>query len=211
MQDAERDYKALQREYTRITQGVKQLGDVNSLRQSQAILAELSGNPRFLSWLQAEMAQEQGVAQPQDPDTQKALEIVDARARDIAAEAMAPLYEAHMAQKADAVVKQMDAAYGPEWQTLKPKMLEIYERGVRAGVYNPQVEFNYDVGFVQSLYAAAAAADPAYAAKAYEKRLAAKQANTTANTTGVAPASVGSAPVKSFRDAYLRAVQQHRG
>jgi hypothetical protein len=211
VQDAERDYKALQREYTRIAQGVKGLGDVNALRQSHAIMAELAQDPEFVSWVQARMAKE--TAGSDDPDTQKALDIVDQRATEkaqqIVAQAVGPLMQAHIDQKGKDVASQMDKTYGPEWQSLKPKMLELYQRGVQTGLYNPQAEYNFDFDFVRSLYAAAALADPQYVQQANQRLIASKQANTTANAPGSSPASVGSAPVRSFRDAYAAALRTH--
>lgn len=203
LEDAKRDHKALQRAFTKNQQAYAQLGDVQTLAQERAILSQLREHPGFIQWVQTELAKE--ATGSGDPDTAKALQIVQEQARQIAQEAVAPLYAAHVEQKVRTTFSAMDQEFGPEWQQLKPKMNELLQTWKRQGLVAPSVEQNFDYNFVKSLYAAAAAADPQFAAKAYQKRLEQKQAHTTTSQPGTAAAATASAPATSMRDAYAQA------
>lgn len=202
----ERDYKALQSYATKQAQAYAQLGDVNTLRQEREILSQLREHPGFIDWVNQQIAQEQ--AGSSDPDTMRALQIVQEQARQIAGEMVAPLYATHIEQKVKTTFSEMDKEFGPEWQQLKPKMNEILQSWKRQGLVSPQVEHNFTYDFVKSLYAAAAAADPAFAAKAYQKRLEQKQANSTVSQPGTASAATAGGPINSMRDAYAAARRQ---
>jgi hypothetical protein len=207
LQDAARDYKALQRAYTKSHQVLSQLGDLNQVAQERAILAQLRDHPGFIDWVTAEIAKEQ--AGSADPQTIKALEIVRNQVQQGIQEAVAPLYAAHVENKVRTVFSELDKELGTEWQQLKPKMNEILQTWKRQGLVSPRIEQNFDYSFVKSLAAAAMLEDPSFAAKAYEKRLQAKQANVTTSQPGTAAAAVSSAPVSSMREAYALAKRQH--
>lgn len=207
VEDAARDYKALQRAYTKSHQTLAQLGDLGAVAQERALLSQLREHPGFIDWVQQEMAKE--TAGSGDPGTVRALEIVQGEARRIAGEAVAPLYAAHVEQKVRTVFSEMDKEYGQEWQQLKPKMNEILQEWKQQGLVSPTVDQKFNFKFVKSLYAAAAADDPAFAAKAYQKRLEQKQANTTISQPGTAAGATVGAPARSMREAYAQARAQH--
>ena len=122
---------------------------------------------------------------------------------------VAPLYKAHVDQKVRTVFSEMDKEFGSNWQVMKPKMNEVLQTWKRQGLVGPGVEQNFDYNFVKSLYAAAAVADPAFAAKAYQTRLEQKQANSTISQPGTASAAVGSPQASSMREAFAMAKRQH--
>jgi hypothetical protein len=206
LEDAKRDHKALQRVFTRNQQAYAQLGDVKTLAQERALLSQLREHPGFIQWVQAELAKE--ATGSGDPDTAKALQIVQDQARQIANEAVAPLYAAHVEQKVKTTFSEMDREFGTEWQQLKPKMNELLQTWKAQGLVSPTVDHNFDFNFVRGLYAAAAAADPQFAAKAYQKRLEQKQAQTTTSQPGTPAAATATAPATSMRDAYAQARRQ---
>lgn len=202
----ERDYKALQSAFTKQSQAYSQLGDPRSIQEQIDILQQLREHPGFIDWVNQQIAREQ--AGSDDPETVKALQIVQDQARQIAAEMVAPLYATHTEQKVKTTFAEMDKEFGVGWQQLKPKMNEILQDWKRRGFVSPQVEHNFDYNFVKGLYAAAAAADPAFAAKAYQRRLEQKQANSTPSQPGTAAAATAAGPVNSMRDAYAAARRQ---
>lgn len=202
----EKDYKALQSFTTKQQQALAQLGDLKTVQQERAILNQLREHPGFIQWVNQQLAQES--AGSSDPDTMRAMQIVQNEARRIAGEAVAPLYATHIENKVKTTFSEMDKEFGPEWQQLKPKMNEILQEWKQRGFVSPQVEHNFDYGFVKSLYAAAAAADPDFAAKAYQKRLEQKQANVTVSQPGTAAAATAGGPINSMRDAYAAARRQ---
>lgn len=210
-QDWERDYKALQSAYTRATQAIQPLvqqhGDLNAIQQNLQILNQLREHPGFIKWVQEQVAEEQTGSK--DPDTVRALQVVQDMARQEAQQMVAPLYAQHIQNKVQTVFSEMDKEYGQEWQQLKPKMNEILQDWKRQGLVSPQVEHNFNYQFVKSLYAAAAAADPDFAAKAYQKRLEQKQANVTTSQPGTAAAATAAGPIRSMRDAYAAALREH--
>lgn len=206
LEDAARDYKEIQRAYTRATQLLGQLGDPDAIQQERALLAELRNNPEFVSWVEQQIAQQQvGNA---DPDTMRALQVIDQRAHQIAQSYVAPLQAAALEQKAEAVFAAMDQKHGAEWTAMRPRMREILQQGQRQGIFAPSVETNFDLAFVDGLYSMAVGADPEFAATQYQKRLAQKQAQTTTREPGTAPAAVGTGSARSFEEAYQQARQQ---
>ena len=206
VEQIERDYKALQAAYTKTTQAYAKLGDPKTISEERAILAQLREHPGFIDWVQAQIAQEQ--AGSNDPDTIKALQIVDARVQQGIQEAVAPLFKSHLEAKVKNTFSEMDKEFGQEWHQLKPKMNEILQEWKQQGLVSPNIEQGFTYKFVKSLYAAAAADDPQFAAKAYQKRLEQKQANSTPSQPGTAASASTGAPANSMREAYAQALRQ---
>lgn len=203
IQDAERDYKGLQKLAGRYQQVLKSMGDPQTVAQERALLAQLREHPGFISWVQQELAKEQ--AGSGDPDTVRALQIVEERARQVAQEMVAPLYAADVERKVQTVFSEMDKEFGPEWGAMKPQMNAILAQWKAQGLVSEAVEQNFDYNFVKGLYAAAAAHDPAGAARAYQKRLEQARTNMTVSQPGTAQAATTSPQARSMREAYAQA------
>lgn len=203
--DAKRAYKALQADYTRKSQTLKDLGDVDALRQERAFIQQLRSDPEFLAWAEKRLQAEQtGVTDP-DPDTLEAIKIVER----IAEAKLAPLKAEALKNRFESISREMDKAHGPEWTSHKGKMLEIHQGDMRKGIVSPMSEERFDLDYMQGLYARAVGSDPEYAAKAYEKRLTQKQSQVTTSAPGTAPAAVGHGKIASFEDAFAAAKRAH--
>lgn len=205
LDDAEHKYKQVQAFATRAAQQLKELGDPAHVKGQLQLLTELSQDPKFVEWAQARLAEE--ATGSGDPDTVRALEIIDARAREIANEAVAPFAAQALAQKTETVFSQMEKEHGPEWEQHAPAMLAILHDGYRRGWFHPRAEVGFDLDFVQGLYAMATAKDPQHAARSYQRRLEEKQKQSTVAQPG--PATAGAPKIKSIGDAFRAAVAQH--
>ena len=204
-EDAKRAYKALQADHTRKSQTLSELGDTEALRQERAFIQQLRSDPDFLAWAEKRLQAETiGVENP-DADTLEALKIV----KRIVDSQMAPLKAEAMRTRFEGITREMDTAHGPEWQTYKPKMVELHQRDMQRGIVSPNAEERFDLDYVQGLYTRAIGADPEYAAKAYGKRLAQKQAQVTTSAPGTAPAAVGTGKMDSFEAAFSAAKRAH--
>lgn len=203
--DAKRDYKNVQAAYTRLSQRVASLGDLNQVSQRLAFVEQLSNSPEFLEWAEAQLAKE--TTGSQDPQTVQALQIVRREAAQIAQKMMAPLHAQAVEQKTKQVFSEMEAKHGAEWQQQKHAMLELHQNDIRRGLVSPRAEVDFDFNYVEGLYHRVVASDPNYAAKAYEKRIAHKREHSTTSLPGTAPGAVGSGKVKTFEEAAAKAMR----
>jgi len=206
LDSAERDYKALQAAYTRASQTLSRLGDLDSVQSQLAVVQQLKSDPDFIEWAKGRIAKEQ--AGSDDPDTRRALEIIDQRAMKIAQQMVAPIMATHIEQRTERIFSDMTKEFGDDWRAHQPKMLEILQDGIRRGHFHPSVETNFDLKFVKTLYAAATSDDPNYAARQYQKRLDKKQAQTTVSTPGPSPSALGTGKANTLDEAFAAAKKQ---
>lgn len=202
-EDAERDYKQVQAWNTKLSQQMASLGDLNELTRERQILAELRNDPEFLSWVEARIAKEQ--AGDSDPETIKALQIVDARAKQIAEQAIAPMRATLLEQKTKTIFSEMDTAYGKEWRDKRGDMNALHQSDIRRGFVAPQADQRFDFDYVDALYKRVLASDPDYAAKQYQRKLAHKQSQATQSQPGAAPSTIGDGKATTFEAAYANA------
>ena len=205
LDSAERDYKALQGAYTKITQRVASLGDLDSLDQMRAFVQQLQADPEFAEWAQQRLTRDRTGSN--DPDTRKALELVQQIADERVAAAIAPLEDHAVAQRLQATFASMDKV-DPEWHQYRDKMQEILQDGIRSGVFSPSVDRRFTFAFVKGLYDMAVGSDPEYAARQYQKKLAHKQQQATPSQPGTAPSAVDVGRIRSMDDAFAAAKRQ---
>ncbi len=195
--EAERAHSELQSRYSK-------LGDPDQAAQRLALLHGLQNDPAFRDWAKARLAeQEAGSA---DPETQKALQIVETVAERKAREMVAPYVAQSEAINRASVYQAMTAKY-PEWREYEPAMVEAFKAGVQSGFLSPQARLT--VPLLETLYHAATGSDPEYAAKAYAKTLAKKQASATQATPGLPAAAVSTGPIRSIDEAFAAAKREH--
>lgn len=206
MEEAESRYLGLQRELSQHVARVSSLGDLNQAAERLALVDALTRDPKFLTWAQQRTAEEQAGAS--DPDTMRALSIIDARVQEGIAQAVAPLQAQAVETRLKSTFAQMDQMHGPEWQEFKPQMQAILQEGIRSGHFSPDVETNFDLRFVNGLFAMATAGDPNFAAKAHARRLSAKQSTSTTAQPGTAPSAIGSGRAYSIQEAAAMARKQ---
>jgi hypothetical protein len=202
---AERDYKALQAEYTKTKQAMAKLGDLSQAEQRLALMGQLSQDPEFVSWAKGRLAKSE--AGSDDPETQKALEIVDQVAARRVQEAIAPLMAQAQSARLAAVLQAMDRKH-EGWRDHADQMRDGLVAGIQAGIFPKSIVHNLSLDFLEKLYAMHIGLDPAVQAKAYAKDLARKQAASTQSTPGTAPAATAHAPVKSVHEALALARKQ---
>lgn len=197
--EAERAHSELQSRYSK-------LGDPDQAAERLAFIQQLSGDPKFREWAQARLAeQETGSA---DPETVKALQIVESVADRKARELVAPLVAQHQAIRLAAATQQMDAAH-PGWRDHADAMKAKLVEGIQAGWFHPSIVHNISLQTLENLYALTVGLDPEVAAKRYEQKLKTKQAQATQATPGVAPTAVATAPTKGLEGAFRAALKQH--
>lgn len=204
---ADRDYKALQAEYTRSRQAWSGL-DPADVRQRMAFMEELRSDPQFQAWAESRVAEEQ--AGSGDPDTVRALQIVQSIADRISEQKVAPFKEQAVAQKIGMGFQTLDREFGQEWREHMPKMGQLIRYGIQRGWYPPSIEQQFDYPFLRSIFLTVANSDPAWGAKQHAKRLATKQAQTSTNFTGAPGSTVGGKAIKSFDDAWTAAKESFR-
>lgn len=204
--DAERDYKALQAYSTKVAQALKGLGNLEVLQRERQIMSQLREDPEFISWVEARLAKEQAGAD--DPDTVKALQIVDERARQLVEQELAPLRAAHVEQKTRTIFSELDTKYGKEWREQRGRMGELHRSDIQRGIVSPQADARFDFAYVEGLYQRVLGSDPEYAAKQYQRRLAQKQAQATQGQSGPAPQAVTAGKADSLEAAYAAAKRQ---
>lgn len=207
--EAESRYKSLQAAYTRITQDLPKYGvrSQQELTDRLSLLQELSGNPDFLAWAQQQMTR--ATVGSEDPDAQRALEIVQQEAERIAEEKIAPFKRAQLEAKISTTFSEMSKKYGPEWQTLKPKMRDLLDGWKARGLVGPNVDQDFDFEFVEGLFLQAAGRDPEFAAKQYQKRLETKRAAATQSESGTPAAMVAPKEANSMAEAWAAAKREH--
>ena len=202
-EDAKRDYKQLQSYSTKLAQQIKEAGDPASIKQLREFVERLQGDPDFLDWAAKRLAKQQ--AGSDDPETVKALSIVDQRAEAKAREMFAPVREFMLAQKVRSVFGEMDKKYTTDWQGHRKAMGELHGRDMQRGLVHPNAEEAFDFDYVEGLYRRVIASDPNYAAKQYEKQLTQKRSQATDSRPGTAPTAVGHAKANSFEEAAAQA------
>ena len=202
---AERDYKALQAEYTKTKQQMAKFGDLSAAEQRLALMGQLQQDPKFVEWAKARLAEAETGSS--DPETAKALEIVQQVAQRQVQEAIAPLMAQAQGARLAAVLQAMDRKH-PDWREHSEAMRDGLVAGIQAGIFPQNVIHKMDLKFLEQLYAMQIGLDPAVQAKAYAKDLARKQAATTQSTPGTAPAATAHAPVKSIHEALALARKQ---
>jgi hypothetical protein len=198
--EAERAHSELQSRYSRV-------GDPDQAASRLALLGQLQRDPKFVEWAKARLAEQDAGAG--DPETVKALQIVESVAERKARELVAPLAAQAAQVRLAAVFQAMESKHGPEWKQYQPKMAELFRKGVEAGYFSPMANTHVSLEFVDGLYKMATGDDPDFAAKAYQKRLAAKHATSTQATPGAAANAVASGPVQSIEAAFAAAKRQH--
>ena len=198
LDSAERDYKALQSRTSK-------LGDLTVAEQRLALMGQLQQDPKFVEWAKARLAEAETGSS--DPETAKALEIVQQVAQRQVQEAIAPLMAQAQGARLAAVLQAMDRKH-PDWREHQEAMRDDLIAGIQSGMFPPTVIHKMDLKFMEKLYAMQIGLDPAVQAKAYAKDLARKQAATTQSTPGTAPAATAHAPVKSIHEALALARKQ---
>lgn len=210
-------YKSLQGEYTKNQQAYKAMQEqLNPYGGAEGILkwAEyLSGNPRFAEWVQSEQQKQilgvQGNDDTIDPETKKAMEIVQKIADQRIAEAMKqkvePLAESYKQQVISGYMKQMDSdPMYSGWREYQDQMSEL------ANMLPENLQDNPTVDTLKDLYWMALQRSGKIQnvmAKSYEGIVKEKQKKSTDKPANNAGAS---APVKSksMREAYEQAKRQ---
>lgn len=207
---AERDYKALQAEYTRLTQGLSRLkpyGDITSISERLAQVEQLRQHPEFQTWVQGQIAKAQTGSQ--DPDTLRALQLIDQIADEKVRTALAPIEAERVQARMKDTFAAMDQKHGPEWQAARPAMKAYLEAQIARGIISPAVDRSFDLPFVESLYFAVAAQDPNFGASQYQKRLEAKRQASISASPGTAPSAIGGGKIGSIDEAFAAAKRQH--
>lgn len=205
LSSAERDYKALQAEFTRTKQQMAKLGDLTAAEQRLALLGQLQQDPKFREWAQSRLAEaETGSG---DPETVQALNLVDQVASRRVQEALAPIVAQLQGARLAAVTQAMDQKH-PEWKDHKERVRDNLMAGIQAGIFPQSVVHNMSLEFLEKLYAMTVGLDEDHQAKVYAKRLAQKQSATSQSTPGVAPAATAHAPAKSMHEALALARKQ---
>jgi hypothetical protein len=204
---AERDYKALQAEYTKSKQALAELGDLKAIKSQIALMKSLQGDTKFREWAQARLAESETGSG--DPETVKALEIVRQVAQREAQQMVAPLAAQAQAARMAATLQAMDRKH-PEWREHQEQIRDGLVAGIQEGIFPQSVIHNMSLPFLEKLYAMTVGLDDDHAAKRYAKKLAQKQAASTSSTPGSAPTSVATGPISTIRDAFA-AAQRSRG
>lgn len=186
--EAERAHSELQSRYSR-------LGDPEQAAQSLGLLTSLRNDPEFQAWAQARLAKQQTGSD--DPETVKALQIVESVAERKAQQLIAPYAQQAARAQAASVVQEMTAKH-PDWQQHLQPMGEAFQAGVKAGFFSPTATPILNLTLLEGLYKWVTGGDEAFAAKAYQKALAQKHATSTQSTPGLAPGAAAPAPVKGF-------------
>ena len=196
--EAERAHSELQSRYSR-------LGDPEQAAQALSLLNSLKADEKFREWAQTRLAEQE--AGSGDPETVKAMQIVEAIADRKAREMVGPIYQQEAQRRLAMVGHGMKQAHGPEWLEAKTDMDAFYMKGVQAGVFaqnsNPYLHFE----ITDALYKAVRGEQRE--AKAYQKKLEAKQATTTQSTPGLAPSSAAAPQTKGIEGALRAAMKQH--
>lgn len=204
--DAKRDYKNIQSLSTKLAQQLKDLGDPASIKQLKEFVGQLQNDPAFLDWAAKRLAVQQTGSD--DPETIKALAIVDQRAEAKARELVAPMRAFMLQQKVEKVFGEMKDKYTAGWTEHKKAMGELHMSDMQRGIVHPNAEEAFDFDYVEGLYRRVVASDPNYAAKEYEKQLTLKRSQSTTSQSGTAPTAVGHAKVNSFEEAAALARRQ---
>ena len=205
-EDAKRDYKQLQSFSTKLAQQLKEQGDPASIKQLKEFVGQLQNDPAFLDWAAKRLAVQQTGSD--DPETVKALAIVDQRAEAKAREYVAPMRAFMLQEKVKSVFGEMEKKYTAGWTEHKKAMGELHISDMRRGIVHPNTEEAFDFGYVEGLYRRVIASDPNYAAKQYEKQLTHKRSQASSSQPGTAPTAVGHAKVNSFEEAAALARRQ---
>jgi hypothetical protein len=194
--EAERAHSELQRQYAK-------LGDPKSAAQRLALLQGLQNDPDFRTWAQNRLAKQEAGAD--DPETVRALQIVESVADRKARELLAPYAAQAEAVSRAAAFQALTTKY-PEWREHEAGMVEALKAGVQAGIYGPGTKMSLPL--LENLLHAARGADPTYAAKEHAKKLAQQRELSTQSTPGLPASGAAAAPVSSMRDAFLLAKRQ---
>jgi hypothetical protein len=205
LDSAERDYKALQARATKAEQALQKFGDLSQAEQRLALMGQLSQDTEFVEWAKARLAKSETGSD--DPETQKAHELVNQIAERRVQAAIAPLMAQMQGAKLSAVLQAMDRKH-PDWREHQEQMRDGLVAGIQAGIFPKTVIHNMSLDFLEKVYAMTIGNDPAVMAKAYAKDLARKQAATTQSTPGTAPAATAHGPVKSMHEALALARKQ---
>jgi hypothetical protein len=207
LDSAERDYKALQSEFTKTKQSLAKFGDLSQAEQRLALLGQLQQDPRFREWAQARLTEsETGSA---DPETVKALEIVRSVAQREAQQMVAPMAAQMQQARLQATLQAMDRKH-PEWREHQEQIRDGLMAGIQEGIFPQAVIHNLSLPFLEKLYAMTVGLDDNHAANRYAKKLAQKQAASTSSTPGTAQTAVTGGPINSIRDAFA-AAKRERG
>lgn len=207
--EAESRYKALQAQFTHLTQGLSKyhVRSAGELEDRLQLLSELSSNPEFLSWAQQQL--NRATAGTDDPETQKAVELVRQLADEVAESKLAPFKAEQALSKAHGTLDQLGQRYGAELVgVMKPRMFELLQTYKSRGLVSDAVEQNFDYDFVEGLFLTVAGRDPAFAAKQHQKRLEQKRAATTTSESGPPASMVAATPAKDMQEAWQTAKRQ---
>ncbi len=172
------------------------------------MLQSLQADPKFREWAEARLAEAETGAG--DPDTVKALQIVDQVASRRVQEAMAPVLAQLQGARLAAVVQAMDRKY-PEWREHAEQMRDSLVKGIQDGIFPQTAVHNLSLDFMEKLYAMQLGLDADAQAKTYAKQLARKQEASTTSKSGTAPAAVAHGPVKNMHEALALARKQVGG
>ena len=202
LEHAERDYKALQSYSTRMAQtlsGLQPYGAPDAISRDLQALHRLRQDGEFQEWVKARSAKEQTGAS--DPDTVKALDLIDKIVESKISERLAPIKNENVAARMNSVFAQMDKAH-PEWRGYMQTMHQRLMSGVERGRLTPEVLTDFDYDFVEDLYLGTAARDPQWVNKRHQDRLAEAKKIAIPSEPGTAPKSIGRPRVNSLGDAF---------
>lgn len=193
-EELHKSYKNLQSEYTKVNQAVKKLDSYGGVDQITQWANYLQTNPRFADWAKQEMERAAyGIpgGEQLDDETKKALELVRNVSREEAnrllQDAMKakvePLAEKYKAQLLERNFATMDEKY-EGWRELQETMAELGEQLPPDKQDNPTFEDLEDLYF-KALRTSGKFEN--YAAKIYEKKLAAMKSKSTEKPPSAAP------------------------
>ena len=205
MEHAERDYKALQAYSTRMAQAMATLqpyGAPDRIVGDLEALGRLRQDGEFQEWLKSRAAKD--AAGSGDPETVKALDLINQIVESRIAEKLAPLQQENTAARMQSVFAKMDQTH-PDWRGYMQTMHQRLMAGIQAGRLSPKVLTDFDMDFVEDLYLTTAARDPKWASTKHQARLAETKKIAIPSEPGTAPKAIGPRQASSLAEAFKMA------
>ena len=207
--DAEQRYKALQSHFTRLTQRLSPLGAHGSLDQIQSNLAlfqALRQDPTFQTWARAQLAQQTTGAN--DPETLRALQIVEQVAERKARELVEPVQERARMEQMYGTVSAVAQKYGADWSQYQEAVKQELDAGIQAGIYPEEMNWYPTPEFLERLYLIVRSQDPNYGARQHQQRLQQLKAQQTQSQAGTAPSATAGPRANSLDEAFQAAKRE---
>lgn len=215
------DYKALQREFGSRNEELKSLREQTAafeqyggLEQIQEWISYLQDNPRFAEFMKQEQSRQHddhlGLnGEDLDDDTRRALELVrkeaeyiaDQRIKEAMKSQVDPIANQYKERMLEENINAMDNKYGDDWREVQDTMAELAKQ------LPLEVQDAPSLDTLEDLYWKALRVSgkmDSFAAKSYEKKLAAKKAKSTDRPSTNAGKSAFRKPM-SIQEAYEQA------